>query len=192
MNTTGHVARQSARPASGGRCAAAAPRTAAAGRRGTPAPRRRAPCRPAAALAAAAISGKRCVISSSPRDHRWTAPPRLTSCARMPSHFHSICQSPSVARASRSASSSGDARKNGYGRERSSSVRSCERSDAYHSAVGVHSPISRAATVVGRQRGRLRQRAHDERLRHADAELAGQQLEQDEALAADRARATSR
>ena len=100
----------------------------------------------------------------------------------MPSHFHSTSQSAGVAERLDRRSSSGEARKNGYGRDRSSSVRSGDRSAANQSAVGVHSPISRAAIVVGRQLRRLRQRADDQRLRHADAQLAGEQLEQDEAL----------
>ena len=46
---------------------------------------------------ASTSSGKRSVISSSPRDQRKTAPPRRMSCARMPSHFHSACHSPALA-----------------------------------------------------------------------------------------------
>ena len=63
-------------------------------------------------VAAAAISGKRCVINSSPRDHRCTPPARQTSCARIPSHFHSMIQSARDPSDS-TGSSSGDARKNG-------------------------------------------------------------------------------
>ena len=50
----------------------------------------------------AAISGKRSVTSSSPRDQMNVWPSRRITCARMPSHFHSACHS----RASPSASSS--------------------------------------------------------------------------------------
>ena len=66
------------------------------------------------------------------------------------------CRPTSIRRATRRAapsvsigSSSGAARKNGYGRERSSSVCACESRPLNHSAVGVHSPMSRAAIVVG-------------------------------------------
>ena len=148
------------------------------------APRRRARCRRAGRAAASLISGKRSVISSSPRDQRWTCPPRLTSCARMPSHFHSTSQrsrSPSV-RAMSSAPvtswSIGEARKNGYGRERSLAVAPGASSDAYHD--GRRRPVAHQPRRHRRrrQRRRLRQRAHDQRLRDADAQLAGQQLQQ--------------
>ena len=43
--------------------------------------------------ASATNSGKRSVSSSSPRDQIHTCPPWRTTCARMPSYFHSICQS---------------------------------------------------------------------------------------------------
>ena len=49
----------------------------------------------------AASSGKRSVTRSSPRDHRNTSPPRATSWPRMPSYFHSTCQSSKAARAAR-------------------------------------------------------------------------------------------
>ena len=171
----------SGRPASAGRSAAAAPRTAAAGRRGRRAPRRRAPCPSGRRDAAAAISGKRWVISSSPRDQRCTAPPRRTSCARMPSHFHSISQSDGVA-------------------ERRRIVLERRREEERVGPRLVDRPMARAtaATRTTRRSGstrpsaaprwpwcrvrRLGQRADHERLRHADAQLAGEQLEQDEAL----------
>jgi len=41
---------------------------------------------------AAAISGKRSVTSSSPRDQTQTSRSCLTTCARMPSYFHSTIQ----------------------------------------------------------------------------------------------------
>ena len=63
---------------------------------------------------------------------------------------------------------------------------------ANHSADGVQSPISRAATIGRLDAGRVGQRADDQRLRHADAELAGQQLVEEEALGARQRRATSR
>ena len=65
-------------------------------------------------------------------------------------------------------------------------------SDVNQAADGVQSPISRAAIVVARQRRRLGQRADHQRLRHADAELAGQQLQQRESLPAIERRAASR
>lgn len=43
--------------------------------------------------ASATISGKRSVTSSSPRDQTQTLPLRLTIWPRMPSYFHSTCQS---------------------------------------------------------------------------------------------------
>ena len=75
---------------------------------------------PSASTAAASmrparsISGKRSVTSSSPRDHSQQPPARSTSCARMPSHFHSTSQSPDAPSVAGSACS-GWARKNGYG-----------------------------------------------------------------------------
>ena len=54
----------------------------------------------------------------------------------------------------------------------------------YHAADGVHSPISRAAIVVAGSDGGFGEGAHDQRLRHADAQFTGQQLEQREALPA--------
>ncbi len=72
----------------------------------------------------------------------------------MPSHFHSTCQSPrSPSRAATAAASaivlsSGEARQNGYGRERSASVTPGETTPAYHAADGVHSPMIRAAIDV--------------------------------------------
>ena len=79
-------------------------------------------------------------------------------------------------------SSSGDARKNGYGRDRSSSVCSCERRAANH--VGGRRPLAHQARRDRgrRQPGGLRQRADDERLRDADAQLARQDLQQHEPL----------
>ncbi len=41
----------------------------------------------------ASNSGKRSVTNSSPRDQIVNSPRRCRSCARMPSHFHSACQS---------------------------------------------------------------------------------------------------
>ena len=126
------------------------------------------------------ISGKRCVISSSPRDQRWVFPPRVINCARMPSHFHSTCQSRRSPSASTSPSS-GDARLNGYGLERSSSVCSGESTRSNHSAVGVHHHGAvrlRSAARAARQR----RRTDDERLGHLDAEFPGQQFEEDETL----------
>jgi hypothetical protein len=61
-----------------------------------------------------AISGKRSVIRSSPRDHSQLWPLRRTSWARMPSYFHSTSQSSDVAqRLVRPAAAC--ARKKGYG-----------------------------------------------------------------------------
>ena len=111
----------------------------------------------------------------------------------MPSHFHSTM--PVVGRRALGSSdsvSSGDARKNGYGRERSI-VRALRREQRrYHSAVGVHSPISRAAIVGGRKPAACASARTTQRLRDADAELARQQLEQDEPLPAIERAATSR
>ena len=53
-----------------------------------------------------------------------------------------------MAGASVIALSMGEARQNGYGRERSASVTPGDTSSAYHAADGVHSPMSRAATDV--------------------------------------------
>ncbi len=69
-------------------------------------------------ITAATISGKRSVTSSSPRDQIQTWLPRRTTCARMPSYFHSTIQSAGEAsRVANSATgaSSWWARKNGYG-----------------------------------------------------------------------------
>ena len=46
------------------------------------------------------------------------------------------------------AGSSGDARQNGNGRDRSASVTLAATSAAYHSGPGVQSPVSRAAITV--------------------------------------------
>ena len=73
--------------------------------------------------AAATISGKRSVTSSSPRDQIQTCDARFTTCARMPSYFHSTIQSSGAASRvanSSSGASSGWARKKGYGWPRSS------------------------------------------------------------------------
>ena len=101
------------------------------------------------AAAASATSGKRSVISSSPRDHRCSPPSRLHQLradavplpfdqpvgqvepALRPSHRPVAC-----------------ARQNGYGRDRSASVPPGESSDSYDAGDGVHSPMSRAAIVV--------------------------------------------
>ena len=99
----------------------------------------------------------------------------------MPSHFHSISHASGLPSVS-GASSSGEARQNGYGRDRSSSVRSWDSTDENQSADGVHSPISRAAIVVAGKLGRLCDGAHHERLRNANAELPREQLEQHETL----------
>ena len=61
-------------------------------------------------------SGKRSVISSSPRDQSHTRPARLTSWARMPSYFHSTTHSPGAPNRASQLSclpSIGCARKNG-------------------------------------------------------------------------------
>ncbi len=75
----------------------------------------------------------------------------------MPSHFHSTSQSPrspssaAIAAASVSVLSIGEARQNGYGRERSAAVTPGDTTPANHDADGVHSPMSRAAMdVAGR------------------------------------------
>ena len=68
------------------------------------------------ACASATISGKRSVTSSSPRDQTQTRPARLTIWPRMPSYFHSTCQSatgPSLAANTSGGASSWCARKNG-------------------------------------------------------------------------------
>ncbi len=67
-------------------------------------------------LGRATISGKRSVISSSPRDQIQQRPSRRTSCARMPSNFHSThhcATDPSRRRHVGSGVSSACARKNG-------------------------------------------------------------------------------
>ena len=51
-----------------------------------------------------------------------------------------------------------------------------------HSEDGVHSPINRAARCAAGRFERLRERPDDQRLRDTDAQLAGQQLEQNEPL----------
>ena len=93
-----------------------------------------------------AISGKRSVTSSSPRDHRKTSPRRRISCERMPSHFHSACHSATSPSASGSPSS-GAARKNGI--RPAVVVRSPRRRRATSRSpgVGCQSPMSRPATV---------------------------------------------
>ncbi len=68
------------------------------------------------APASAATSGKRSVISSSPRDHSHVCPSRRTSWARMPSYFHSTSHSdgsPSRAAKPSGSPSSAWARKKG-------------------------------------------------------------------------------
>ena len=132
--------------------------------------------------AAAAISGKRSVISSSPRDQRYARPPRRTSCARMPSHFHSASQS------ARSPSAS-TARPRAARRGRTDRAATCpsprrpaRAALAKAAADGAQSPISACATIAGGRPARSRERAHDQRLRDADAQLAGEQLVEQEAL----------
>ena len=132
-------------------------------------------------VAAAAISGKRWVISSSPRDHRWMAPPRFTSCARMPSHFHSRIQSARLAERRRIlVQRRGE--KEGIGAR----LIDVGGFDRQHRAepLGRRRPFAHQARGDGgdRNAGRLRERPHDERLRHADAQLAGDHLQQHETL----------
>jgi hypothetical protein len=83
----------------------------------------------------------------------------------MPSHFHSTAQSSRLPSES-GGSSSGEARKNGYG---------CEPAGRWRPVA--HQP-GRDDGAVGS--GRLGEAADDERLRNADAKFAGQQLVQDE------------
>ncbi len=127
------------------------------------------------------------MINSSPRDHKCAWPARLTSCARMPSHFHSTCQSGSIAEQSadllqprRAVDRRGQAKRVGPRK------------------IGVGRPrINQAAEPAGRRRPlahqprrhrrrcnrrRFGQRANDQRLRHAKPQLAGQHLQQGEAL----------
>ena len=172
-----------ARAASAARCASAAPRRAGR-RRDTRASRRRGRRRRAGARAAAAISGKRSVTSSSPRDQRKTSPARRTICARMPSHFHSASHS------SRGPSAStvvlqrrGQEERIRAGTRRSPPAGRCA-GRAKNSAVGVQSPITRCAMTAGGDARDLGQRAHHEGGGHADAELAGDDLVEDEALRA--------
>ena len=57
-------------------------------------------------MAACTTSGNRSVINSSPRDHIHTPAPRRTSCARIPSYFHSTSQLPTSPNTSSSLTSS--------------------------------------------------------------------------------------
>ena len=95
--------------------------------------------------AAATISGKRSVTSSSPRDQIQTCAARLTTCARMPSYFHSTIQSGGRAEPGRELvferRSSWWARKNGYGWPRSSGPASSL--DAVSCAVALRRSASR-------------------------------------------------
>ena len=132
-------------------------------------------------LAAAAISGKRWVMSSSPRDQRCRTPPRLTSCARMPSHFHSTSQPlTSPERLDRILERR---REKERIRPRAVVVGALVREERGEPLRGrrplAHDPRCERR---GRQLRRLGQRADDERLRDADAQLAGEELEEDEPL----------
>ncbi len=83
-------------------------------------------------------------MGSSPRDHTQTPLGRAINWARMPSHFHSACQSLSGPRLSGS-SFNGDARKKGYGWPSRSSRRSSLSRWVKKLAPGSNSPISRRA-----------------------------------------------
>ena len=124
------------------------------------------------------------MISSSPRDQRCTVPPRLTSCGAdaVPLPFDQPVRR--VAERSRS-----DPRAATRGRTDTAATgrrpcARCERSDG--EPLGRRRPVAHepGGDRRRRQAGGLGERADDERLRDADAELAGEELEQDEALQA--------
>ncbi len=92
----------------------------------------------------AASSGKRSVTSSSPRDHSQIWPARLTSCARMPSYFHSTSQSAAAPARAKFDGVQRCARKNGYGWPPTlADVRRLTRRDQLRVAVGgrMHAPV---------------------------------------------------
>ena len=123
------------------------------------------------------ISGKRSVTSSSPRDQRKTSPARRISCARMPSHFHSACQSRDVAErlaaAARAARRGRTDRAAEVGRRRRRRARAALRRTP---ASAASRPSGGARCVARGSAADLRQRAHHQELRHADAEAAGDEL----------------
>ena len=125
--------------------------------------------------AAAAISGKRCgdqLLAARPQMDRAA---RAASAARGCRPISTRSASPPARRAPPVRPPAATARKNGYGRDRSASDRSRRQADE---PVGGRRPFAhepRRDDVAGSDSG-LGQRAHDQRLRHADAQLAGEQL----------------
>ena len=142
-------------------------------------------------VAAAAISGKRWVIellAARPEPRLSAAPDELRADA-IPFPFDQpVARIAERVAADLRAATRGRTGRAATGRRRR--VRRARRT-SNHSADGVQSPMSRAAIVVGSLPAASRQRADDERLRDADAELAGQQLVEEEALGRAAGRATS-
>ena len=91
--------------------------------------------------------------------------------------------SPPARPASDGSSSRGDARKNGYGRDRSTSVdssrRAAKRTTRASASIRPSAAPRRSSTGSP---AACDERPHDQRLRHADAQLAGDHLQQHETL----------